>query len=298
MINILLQKREPRTAMIIAFLSCSIWGLFWVPLRILENLGMHSLWSNFWFFVLPAPIIIYFGYREYLKEKSNLFAYILIGIFCGSAFSFYTAGLTVHSVTKTTVLFYLAPIWATFFGVLFLKEIIPYSRWICIVLGFVGCALVVQLKLTNLVLDKLDLLGFFSGITWSIGAIIIRFHDKLNVVTIAASLYFFSSFFTLIAIIIFGIEIPLTGSFIKSALPTVFFSVFFILPSFIIVLRVQQYLSPGLVTILMMSEILLAVISARVFLGEYMDYIQWIGAFLIVMTGVLIGIFEGDKKND
>ena len=47
----------------------------------------------------------------------------------------------------------------------------------------------------------------------------------------------------------------------------------------------------------MMSEILLAVISARIFLGENMSYIQWIGAFLIVMTGVLIGIFEGDKKN-
>ena len=297
MINILLQKREPRIAMLIAFFSCSIWGLFWVPLRILENLGMNSLWSNFWFFILPAPVIIYFGYREYIKEKSNLFAYILIGIFCGSAFSFYTAGLTVHSVTKTTVLFYLAPIWATFFGAFFLRENIKYSRWICIVLGFMGCALVVQLKLTSLALDKLDMLGFFSGLTWSVGAIIIRFYEKLNVVTIAASLYFFSSLFTFIAIIIFGIDIPLTDSFIRSALPTIFFSVFFVLPSFVVVLRVQQYLSPGLVTILMMSEILLAVISARIFLGENMSYIQWIGAFLIVMTGVLIGVFEGDKKN-
>ena len=298
MLRIILKKREPRIAMLLIFLSAAIWGLFWVPLRIMENLGMHSIWSNFWFFLVPTPIIIFLSFREVLKDKSNWLGYLMIGICIGGAFSFYTAGLTVASVTKTTVLFYLTPVWATILGYFILNERISTSRLVCIFLGLVGCVLVVELSVKNLKFDRLDLLGLFSGITWSIGAVILRINNRLNILGIASSLYIFSSIYTFFAIIFFGIEIPTINSFVISIIPALFFSLFIILPCFLIVLRVQQYLSPGLVGILMMSEIWLAVISARIFLGETMSYYQWLGSFLIILTGLLISFFEGDKKSE
>ena len=73
------------------------------------------------------------------------------------------------------------------------------------------------------------------------------------------------------------------------------FSIFIYLPAFLIILRVQQYLSPGLVGVLMLSEILLALISAKILLGEPITNLQWLGAVCIILTGLLISIVEGKK---
>ena len=58
----------------------------------------------------------------------------------------------------------------------------------------------------------------------------------------------------------------------------------------------MQYVSPGLVGILMLSEALVAAVSAAFWLGETLSVIQWVGVGVILTTGVLIGLFEGKSE--
>jgi drug/metabolite transporter (DMT)-like permease len=55
----------------------------------------------------------------------------------------------------------------------------------------------------------------------------------------------------------------------------------------------MQYVSPGLVGILMLSEVLVAAVSAAFWLGETLSSTQWIGFGAILTTGVFIGFYEG-----
>ena len=75
-------------------------------------------------------------------------------------------------------------------------------------------------------------------------------------------------------------------------------SVIVLLPSFCIIFRISQILFPGRVGILMMSEVAVAVISAKILLPEeQMVILQWIGALAILLAGVVEIIFGFSKKN-
>ncbi len=65
------------------------------------------------------------------------------------------------------------------------------------------------------------------------------------------------------------------------------------LPSVLLIFRIMQYVSPGLVGILMLSEALVAAVSAAFWLGETLSSTQWIGVGAILTTGVFIGFYEG-----
>ena len=80
---------------------------------------------------------------------------------------------------------------------------------------------------------------------------------------------------------------------IKSAFPTAaFWSIFILSPGFIVIFKVSQILFPGRVGILMMSEVIVACISASILLPEEtMVIIQWLGAIGIVSAALVEVIF-------
>ena len=67
------------------------------------------------------------------------------------------------------------------------------------------------------------------------------------------------------------------------------------LPTALLIFRIMQYISPGLVGILMLSEVLVAAVSAAWFLGEILTSSQWTGVGLILATGAFVGFAEGRK---
>ena len=74
-----------------------------------------------------------------------------------------------------------------------------------------------------------------------------------------------------------------------------FFSGLILMPSFLVIIRVTQYMSPGLVGILMLSEVLVAVITAMVLLGEVLTIIQWIGVGVILGAGVIVSTADESR---
>ena len=65
-----------------------------------------------------------------------------------------------------------------------------------------------------------------------------------------------------------------------------------------IIFKVSQYLFPGRVGLLMMSEVIVAIISASLLLpSETMILRQWFGAIAIVGAGV-IEVSFGFKRED
>ena len=69
-------------------------------------------------------------------------------------------GLVVASVIKTTVLFYLTPLWATLFAYVALSERVGLGRWLAIAGGLLGCLLVMRVNPLSSDYDKADLLGW------------------------------------------------------------------------------------------------------------------------------------------
>ena len=284
--------------MLLVCAAASLWGLIWVPMRYVESLGVSGLWVVVGFQTLPFIALLPFCRTSLLKHRDDWWIYLAAGGAMGIGFALYSLGLIVASVTKTTVLFYLTPLWSTILGSIYLSEKLNLGRWIAIGVGLLGCMLIMQMNVFDIKLAKSDVLGLLSGISWAVGSVIIGKYPKANVMNITLFQYGVGAVLAAMAAMLLGMPMPETGVVI-SALPVAFVaSVCIFLPSVLIIFRVNQYVSPGLVGILMLSEVVVAALSSALFLGEILDHWQWIGFAAIMATGVYIGYVSGNAVAD
>ena len=288
MLLTLLNKTYPtRTAMAVVLVSSSIWGLLWIPLRYVEQQGLTGIWSISYFSLVALPLLIVLS-RQHLLKQEYWSAYLSAGVFIGLGFMCYTLGLVVGSVTKTTLLFYLLPVWASILGILFLGEKARPILWFSNLIGLAGCALILGLSGDELAFDRTDTLGFLSGIFWAIGSVIVSRNPDADFTAVNFVVYITAALVGLAGAAIIGTPLPDLSSFIAASPVAFIVSMGIFVPAMLFIVRVQQYISPSIVGILMLSEVLFAVLSADLLLGESMGFIQWIGAGMIILAAIIV----------
>lgn len=287
------REYEQRHALLIIFLASSFWGVLWVPMRHIEAMGLSGLWVVVLFHFLPALAMLPLIVRTAPSSRREWGRAALAGALMGAGFALYALGLVVASVTKTVILFYMTPIWSTVIAYFVLRERAGWGRWLAIAVALVGCALVTGVSRDELRFDPADLLGLLSGLFWALGSVMIRRYDGLNFVTVSFLQYLFGGIMALLAALYLGDPLPQLNAFLQAIPPAFLASVVVFLPSVLLIFRIMQYVSPGLVGILMLSEALVAAVSAAFWLGETLSSMQWIGVGAILTTGVFIGFYEG-----
>ena len=292
-LSLFTREYEQRHALLIIFLASSFWGVLWVPMRHIEAMGLSGLWVVVLFHFLPAFAMLPLIVRTAPSSGSDWGRAAVAGALMGAGFALYALGLVVASVTKTVILFYMTPIWSTVIAYFVLRERAGWGRWLAIAAALVGCALVTGVSRDELRFDPGDLLGLLSGLFWALGSVMIRRYDGLNFVHVSFLQYLFGGIMALLAALYLGDPIPQLNAFLQAISPAFLASVVVFLPSVLLIFRIMQYVSPGLVGILMLSEALVAAVSAAFWLGETLSSTQWIGVSAILTTGVFIGFYEG-----
>ena len=289
-----MQLNPPSTGFASAavFLTASLWGIYWVPLRYLEGQGISGVWS---IVLLNAPAVIALSlivFQRWDHHRGHFGQAVAVGLFTGLGLALYASGLVYSSVVRATLLFYLTPVWATLIGMYWLGEKACWQRWTAIGGGLTGLFLLVSGD-GSVPLNIGDLYAFLSGVFWAIGAALIMRYDK----TPLPGMTMFQFFFTTIGAIALGM---IAGDFgllpydkIASVLPlTSMLSVVAFLPAVYIIFWAQKYLFPGRVGLLMMSEVIVAVITASLFIPEErLSGLEWFGAVMIIGACLLEVLF-------
>ena len=296
----LIFKSDKILSLIIVVSSCA-WGLYWLPLRSIEQSGIVGSWSIVLVNACPLLILvplIFFNLDKLKKYPKPIF---FAGIMIGAAFTFYANGLVETSVIRATLLFYLSPIWSTIIGIIWLNERLTIARVISIIVALIGIIFLLYdfRDQETVILNFGDFSSILSGLFWALGASILKKWSNLPIIPLTAIVYFSTtSLSILLAIVVYKAPIP-SLALIGQNFPIAFiWSVIVLLPSFCIIFRISQILFPGRVGILMMSEVAVAVISAKILLPEeQMIILQWVGALAILLAGVVEIIFGFSKKN-
>ena len=296
----LIFKSDKILSLIIVVSSCA-WGLYWLPLRSIEQSGIVGSWSIVLVNACPLLILvplIFFNLDKLKKYPKPIF---FAGIMIGAAFTFYANGLVETSVIRATLLFYLSPIWSTIIGIIWLNERLTIARVISIIVALIGIIFLLYdfRDQETVILNFGDFSSILSGLFWALGASILKKWSNLPIISLTAIVYFSTtSLSILLAVVVYKAPIP-SLALIGQNFPIAFiWSVIVLLPSFCIIFRISQILFPGRVGILMMSEVAVAVISAKILLPEeQMVILQWIGALAILLAGVVEIIFGFSKKN-
>lgn len=288
-------RMSPSTVL---FLAAALWGLYWIPLREIEADGLTSTWSVVFFNACPLFVLVPFVVWNRKTQMQHLRAAALIGLLTGIGLSFYASGLIFSSVIRVTLLFYLTPIWSTIIGVIWLSEELRPGRVVAIVLGLGGLWLLLASNdATTQPLNVGDLMALLSGVFWGFGAAgMKKWPDAPTAITATGQFVVTSVFCTFLALVIFDEALPDATAFL-AAFPVAFLaSVLVLLPSLFAIFWASRLVFPGRVGILMMSEALVAILSASLLLPEEtMTLWQWIGGAIII-TACLIEVAAGDKS--
>ncbi len=274
--------------------SAAIWGLFWIPVRHLNSVGISAAWTSLFALGLAGIVFLLLFSVRCLKTRHLPWSVLATGLIGGGYFVLYTCSLVLTEVVKAILLIYLTPIWSIMLSKLMLNEKITPYRVISIFCGIAGVIVLLDILGGDLRWTKIgDLMALAAGFLWSLATVRIRKSHEVPVWQQVGAFYIGGALIAAL-IIIFpfqGLEkIPDFGALADSVLWFAIFLFFFVAAVYMILWGTQR-LSPTRVGLLSMTEVVFGVTSAAILAGETFGWTQVAGVILI-LSAAFIDVFD------
>ena len=267
----------------------AVWGLFWVPLRALENAGLQGFWVAVVYFLVPTLCLVPIGIWRWKHFKAGGIQLHITAMLSGLALLLYTMSIVYTDVIRAILLFYLTPIWGTILARIFLRDVITPQRIFAMAVAIVGALTIFGLGLQFPVPQNTgDWMGVSAGLLWAIASLRINIYKDYSAIEMTLGFFFWSLIFSIIAALIFAPSYVPFVSQTLSALPLLLiFIIFLILPGTYASLWGPKFLTPGVVGLLFMTEIVVGSISVALLSAEPFGIREVIGIFLIIFASLI-----------
>ncbi len=282
-----------RAPVALATFAAIVWGLWWIPIRYLETLGLHGAWAglvmNLGAFLLALAWVVLRGIRLRLDTRAVAGAALI-----GLAVSSYSTALNYTDVVRAVLLFYLAPVWSKILERTFLG--IPW-RWtstVALVAALAGAYLVLGGTVRFDALNLGDFLSLVSGMVWAGGAVFTFSGRTANTISLTTV----TSFFSVVAAVPFALAFGLPefeGELEFAVSVGLGAGVVYTLPIMVITLWSARRLAPTTLTFLLSAEIVSGVASSSLLLDEPFGAMQLLGTALIVLAA-MSEILSGNSR--
>ena len=283
---------------IIAKFAClyagAIWGIFWIPLRAINEVGISGLWSSAIWFVVPTIILLPISFHRWRSIKSGGFRLQITAILSGLTLFLYTLAFLYTDVVRAMLLFYLTPIWSTLMAAFVLGESITLPRVIAIFLAALGMLIIFGLGLNIPIPNNIgDWLGLCSGITWAVTVVRIRKYESESATDMTIGFFFWCAVMALtICLVLAPNNAPSFGQMQPTLVWLFPFMAIIVIPGAFASLWGPKFVSPGLASLLMMTEIIFGSITAALFANEPFGLREITGVMLIASASLVEPLHE------
>lgn len=274
----------------IAFLSLMgsglVWGLSWWPLKFFAAAGLSGHAIGLSAYTLVAVVALPLILRERARWRSEYGLLLLIGLFFGCANMAFTAALTMGSVVRAMLLFYLLPAWGAIGGALFLGERLGPRRLLAVALSLAGVFVIMGgVSAFSQPLSVADGMALVAGFCYTAASIVNR-----RARTIPLSSRTLSSF---VGCTVVGVAALLFSTPVFPALPLAtwlllaLFAFVWLLGGTLLTTYGVTHVQASRAAVLQVVELLVAVLSA-VWLGaEQIGLKECVGGALIVAATLI-----------
>ncbi|MDR9498611.1 MAG: DMT family transporter [Hydrogenovibrio sp.] len=279
--------RHPGLPVFVLIFASVFWGMSWLPLKSLNQMGFDGPFLIMGAYSLLALAFLPFLFRHRRDLNKNFKAWLLILALGGGANLAFNYALIYGEVIRVMVLFYLLPLWGVLGGKFLLQEHIDMKGWLAAGLAVSGAFFIVG---GHRIFDHpptlIDLIALLSGFLFAMNNIAFRAHQALTVTTKLSALFLGTTLFSGILFVVQGDPVPQVDSY-----QAWWFLAFYGL----VWLLIANYGSQWAVThmpanraaILMITELLAAVISAILIANEILTPLESMGGLLIVTAAIL-----------
>ena len=267
----------------------AVWGLFWIPLRALEDAGINGLWITVVYFLIPTICLIPIVLSRWQHVKQGGISLQLTTMLSGGALLLYSTSIVYTDVVRAMLLFYLTPIWATILARIFLGDLITPSRVIAMLMAILGMLTIFGLGARFPIPQNIgDWLGIGSGFLWAVAMVRIRMSESHSAIELTAGFFQWSLIFSAgAAFLLAPSQIPKIEQVLPALPLLLIFMALLVLPGTYASLWGPKYLSPGIVGLLFMTEIIVGAISVALLAGEPFGIRELMGVLLIAGASML-----------
>ena len=267
----------------------AVWGLFWIPLRALEDAGINGLWITVVYFLIPTICLIPIVLTRWQHVKQGGISLQLTTMLSGGALLLYSTSIVYTDVVRAMLLFYLTPIWATILARIFLGDLITPSRIIAMLMAILGMLTIFGLGARFPIPQNIgDWLGIGSGFLWAVAMVRIRMSESHSAIELTAGFFQWSLIFSAgAAFLLAPSQIPKIEQVLPALPLLLIFMALLVLPGTYASLWGPKYLSPGIVGLLFMTEIIVGAISVALLAGEPFGIRELMGVLLIAGASML-----------
>lgn len=281
-------------------ISAGAWGIYWLPQRILEEGGLTGGWGTIAQMIIGVLILSPISVWRKIKGKTSGLELPVTGTLIGGGFICYALSFLLTDVVRALILFYMTPLWTTIFEIMFLKKRPGVERMITLALALGGLWIVFSKQtIFPLPENSGDWLALAGGAIFAGGMIRLEIIKTDGVFPLIFSFFFYGTIFNIFAGYLLADYLgpmPVIEAFISMASFLIIISVFYFIPTGIVILWSPSKLGAGLCSILFLSEIIVGVISSGILTDEPFGWREIVGSSMIVIGGILAVILT-PKKN-
>ena len=278
-------------AKLAAIFSGLVFGIYWIPLRAMEEGGLPGLWAVAVFNLVAILIVLPFiAHRWRLLVPGR--AKLHFGtFFAGLAFVAYAGAFLYTEVIRVIVLFYILPIWGFILARLVTGERITGIRWISMALGLAGLMIIFGWEKGFPMPSNLgDWMALGAGMLWALASMLMLM-DQDDAGNYTLGFIFWSALIGFAAALVanhYGAladadwsEFTIT---IRYLIP---FTILIIIPVAFATMFGPSQLNPGTVGLLFMTEISVGTATAAFFAGEPFGMQEVLGVSAITLAGIV-----------
>jgi drug/metabolite transporter (DMT)-like permease len=273
------------------FFAAGIWGLYWLPQRLLLEAGMTGGWGTVAQYVISLVVLTPIALWRFFNGKPVGLQHWACGLLLGSGAIFYANSFLVTEVIRALVFFYLAPLWATLVEVFFLKRIPNWPRAVSIALALGGVWIAVGLDVgVPIPVNLGDWFGLVAGLLIAAGAARTEIEQPQGVFPLLfiVIVFCFLSSVCQYPLLVDAIGTMPTLDIAMSSLPLlVGITLLFVIPTTAILFWSPSKIGTGVFGILILSELVVGVISAALLTDEPFGWREAVGASLILLAGIV-----------
>ncbi len=273
----------------VALVSAVLWGLWWIPIRYLNDIGLPGSVAGFAINLGALPFIVLLVL--FVRRGWKLPLRAAIGaVLAGVAITTYATALAYTDVVRVVLLFYLAPAWSTLIECVFMGRRWSWQSLVAISMSLLGMMLILGGGLSPHDVGAGEVMAILSGLAWSVGAALLFSSGKFEtgaaalvaiVVAVATS--------GLAMLVEFGADLPASGVEVNElTAPVVLLSGgLYFAPMIVLTLWSARLLPPALLSFLLSAEIISGVGSSAALLDEHFGLVELAGTICIAGAAVI-----------
>jgi len=272
--------------------------LAWVMLPIMDGFAkylssdlpvLQITWARYFFTVAFTLPIMFFFFRKNLVWTDKPKLQLIRGLILLTANVCFFYSISIISLAKALTLAFIAPLIVTAFSPIFLGEKVGFRRWSAVIIGFIGCMVVIRPGFVEINLASLAALG--TGVMYGFYLIITR---KLS-----------SSDNPLLTLLLTGVVGAIIISFVMPFVwikPTLnqwsmmaAIGIFACVGHLFIILSLK-YADASKLAPFSYFEIVTNIIIGYYFFSDFPDKWTFLGLFIIILSGIYISRRENIVK--